>query len=133
MTQADIAARIAELHAGIEARLLQWFAGADLWLTPTSPRLPPRVGEFKALTEQNPEAAFHKIAELGAFTALSHITGQPAISLPAGLSRDGVPIGAQLTGALQSEGLLLQVARQLEAGKRWPGPAGISDSGTKLG
>ena len=41
--------------------------------------------------------------------------GPPAISVPAGLDPDGLPVGAQLYGNFNSEALLLQLAAQLEA------------------
>jgi Asp-tRNA(Asn)/Glu-tRNA(Gln) amidotransferase A subunit family amidase len=44
-------------------------------------------------------------------------TGMPAISLPAGLDRDGLPIGVQLHGNFAREDLLLQVAAQIEGGR----------------
>jgi amidase len=112
---------------GIARRLLRWFEGTDLWLTPTSVHLPPRVGAYRKLQQRDPGAAFLKIAELGAFTAICNVTGQPAISLPAGRSRSGLPIGAHLAGPPEGEALLLQVARQLEeAGLRGAGiPAGF--------
>jgi Asp-tRNA(Asn)/Glu-tRNA(Gln) amidotransferase A subunit family amidase len=41
-------------------------------------------------------------------------TGLPGISLPAGLDRDGLPIGVQFYGNFCSEDLLLQIATQIE-------------------
>jgi len=41
----------------------------------------------------------------------------PGISLPAGLDRDGLPIGAQLYGKWGREDLLLQLAAQIERAK----------------
>jgi amidase len=46
------------------------------------------------------------------------VTGQPAISVP--LSWDGdLPIGIQLIGPPEGEGLLLRLAAQLEEAKPW--------------
>lgn len=47
-------------------------------------------------------------------TALANVTGHPAISLPAGLDDNGVPIGVQLLARRGREDLLLSVAAQLE-------------------
>ena len=52
------------------------------------------------------------------FAPLANLTGMPAISIPFGLSRDGLPIGIQLMGLLGSEALLA-LAAQVEAVKPW--------------
>ena len=109
-------ANILALHQQLEARLLAW-AGDDLWLTPTVAVLPPRVGAYSQ--QGDPETVFHEVAKIGAYTASANVTGQPAISVPAAVSKSGLPIGVQLTGPLLSEALLLQVARQLEEARPW--------------
>lgn len=105
-------------HLELEKLFLDWFSGTDLWLTPTVPVLPPRVGQYSQQGEIEP--TFKKIAEIAAFTAFCNVTGQPAISLPAGHSRSGLPIGAHLVGPVQGEALLLQVAREIEEHRPWP-------------
>ena len=49
------------------------------------------------------------------FTAPAALAGLPALSLPAGRDRKGLPIGVQLTGAPGSDRTLLDLARQLES------------------
>ncbi len=44
-----------------------------------------------------------------------NLTGQPAISLPAGLSSAGLPIGVQLVGPFGGDKLVLSTALQVEA------------------
>ncbi len=105
------------LHRQLEARLLAWAGTTDLWLTPTVGVLPPRVGSYSQ--NADPETVFHEVAKIGAFTASANVTGQPAISIPGGVSKSGLPIGVQLTGPVQSEALLLQVAKQLEEARPW--------------
>lgn len=51
---------------------------------------------------------------LGAFTAPFNITGQPAISMPIGLTSDGLPMGIQLGGKPFDEETLIELAGQLE-------------------
>ena len=89
---------------------------AELWVTPTVTQPPPLIGAVRDLP---PAEAFAAAAQLGAFTALANITGQPAISLPLGRTTDGLPMGVQLAGALFTEGELLAVARQLEDAMPW--------------
>ncbi len=59
------------------------------------------------------------------FTVPASLAGLPAISVPAGLSRDGLPVGMQLVGPGDSEPLLFRLARAIEeaagvAGRRPP-------------
>lgn len=44
-----------------------------------------------------------------------NITGQPALSLPVGLTPAGLPVGLQLVGPVGGDGLLLSVADRVEA------------------
>ena len=48
------------------------------------------------------------------FTVSANLTGLPAISIPAGRSGGGLPIGVQLTGAMFDEATLLAAAHALE-------------------
>jgi aspartyl-tRNA(Asn)/glutamyl-tRNA(Gln) amidotransferase subunit A len=52
-----------------------------------------------------------------------NMTGQPALSLPAGLTRAGLPAGLQLVGPVGADDLVLTVARRLEADLAAPPPA----------
>ena len=48
------------------------------------------------------------------FTAAWNVTGQPALSLPAGRTADGVPLAVQVVGRPGSEALLLGLAAAYE-------------------
>ncbi|WP_369375867.1 amidase [Streptomyces sp. cg36] len=53
-----------------------------------------------------------------AWTPAAHpfnMTGQPAVSLPAGLTRAGLPVGLQLVGPFGADDLVLSAASRLEA------------------
>ena len=49
------------------------------------------------------------------YTYIHNMTGEPAVSVPAGFTDDGLPIGVQLVGPAGSEERLLRLARTLEA------------------
>jgi amidase len=53
------------------------------------------------------------------YTPLENVAGVPAISLPIGMSRDGLPIGIQFAAQPGREGLLLQLAYALERELEW--------------
>ncbi|HHX77730.1 MAG TPA: Asp-tRNA(Asn)/Glu-tRNA(Gln) amidotransferase subunit GatA [Firmicutes bacterium] len=55
------------------------------------------------------------VAAAAAYTAPANLVGLPALSLPAGLSDEGLPLGIQLIGAPFREGELLRAAARLEA------------------
>jgi amidase len=48
------------------------------------------------------------------YNYLANLTGQPSIVLPCGLSREGLPIGLQLTGKRWGDARLLGIAKVLE-------------------
>jgi aspartyl-tRNA(Asn)/glutamyl-tRNA(Gln) amidotransferase subunit A len=48
------------------------------------------------------------------YTYPFNLSGQPAISIPCGLSGDGMPVGLQIVGPWGSDALVLAFARQLE-------------------
>ena len=52
-------------------------------------------------------------------TPLFNATGQPAMSVPLGGSKDGLPIGMQFIGRFADEATLLRLAAQLEQAKPW--------------
>ena len=92
----------------------------DLLLTPTIGQLPAPHG---TLDYDNPDHTvrswLRRIFEYGPFTSPFNISGNPAISLPLGHSREGLPIGVQLVAATGREDLLLRVAAQLEQAVPW--------------
>ena len=53
-------------------------------------------------------------------TQAANITGHPALSVPAGLSPNGVPFGMQITGPRFADDLVLAVGAAWEAVAPWP-------------
>ncbi|MFE2587084.1 amidase, partial [Streptomyces sp. NPDC059378] len=105
----------------LSRRIVEGFlAGFDLLVTPTMACLPPRVGAWRAGTDDHPLAALLNSYPLGVFTSVFNVTGQPAISVPVHHDAGtGLPVGVQIVAAPWREDLLLQVSRTLELAHPW--------------
>jgi amidase len=68
---------------------------------------------------RNAAAAFDLAARFTPWTALFNVTGQPAVTVPAGVGSDGLPLSVQLVGRLGEEAMLYSLAAQLEASSPW--------------
>jgi amidase len=67
----------------------------------------------------SPEDTFQQIINWVAPCPLANATGQPAIALPAGFDRNGLPISVQLIGRPAAEATLISLAAQIEAANPW--------------
>ena len=83
------------------------FERVDCILTPTAPSPAFAIGN----KSDNPIAMYMN----DVFTVPANLAGVPAISVPAGLSGDGLPLGLQITGRAFGEETLLRVAEVLES------------------
>jgi amidase len=101
-------ARALRLGEQAASRLATLPGGADLLLTPSLATPPLRVGALTGLKTL-------ALAGRGVpYTPTWNVTGQPALSVPAGMTPDGLPLAVQLIGPPGSEQLLLSVAVQLQ-------------------
>jgi aspartyl-tRNA(Asn)/glutamyl-tRNA(Gln) amidotransferase subunit A len=93
------------------------FAKHDLIATPTAAGLLwPKAEPFpKQIAGQPAQPRASSI-----YTTWGNIAGLAGISMPAGQSVAGHPIGLQLLGAIGAEELLLDVAEALESRRPWP-------------
>ena len=82
------------------------FEDVDAILTPTAPSAAFGIGE----NQDDPVAMYLN----DVFTVPTSLAGLPGISVPAGLSSAGLPLGLQLIGKAFDEGTLLNVASALE-------------------
>ena len=88
--------------------------GADVLVTPTLAAPPIRVGAMSGL------GTLARSGRVVPFTPAWNVTGQPAISVPAGQTEDGLPLAVQLVGRPGDEALLLSLAAQLERATGFP-------------
>ena len=87
------------------------FRRIDVLALPTVSIPAPPIGQHEV------ELAGERVPVLAAlrrFTRLASATGQPALSVPCGATRDGLPVGLQLIGRMFGEVMLLRVARAYE-------------------
>ena len=98
--------RAQKVRALIARDFARAFADVDLVLTPTCPFPAFPVGERM----DDPVAMYLN----DVFTVPSSLAGLPAISVPAGLSGDGPPLGLQLVGRPFDEETVLRGAQALE-------------------
>ena len=94
-----------------------FFEDWDIILTPTMAGETPRVGMRDYLTISDNPSVLDWFANLWrnfAFTPLANLCGVPALSMPMGAHPNGLPLGIQAMGPQASDGLLLQLAAQIE-------------------
>jgi amidase len=89
----------------------------DVLVTPTCGVLPPPVDW--AHWDDDPATHMARFMTFPNFAQPFNVSGQPALTLPLGWSRDGLPIGVQLAGRKLEEGLLFRLAAQLEQARPW--------------
>ena len=98
-------------HESVSRDVTTFFADHDLLLLPTSPvTAPPHDSAVLDVSGRTADAG-----HAANITATFGMTGHPAISIPFGISLDGLPIGVQLAVGHLNDRLLLHAAATLEA------------------
>jgi amidase len=112
-------ARAAE--PSLQRRIGRIFERCDVVLTPTTAKPPPRIG---ALDGRGYWKTGNTAGATCPFAFAWNVTGWPGISVPAGLTASGLPIGAQLLGRESDEATLLSLAGSIERAEGgWPQPS----------
>jgi len=93
------------LHQARRGEADDLLEGCDVLATPTMPIAAPSI---VASRERDPGA------RMAAFTSIFDLTGQPAISVPCGLTPAGLPVGLMLVARRWDESGLLRAARAYE-------------------
>ena len=89
----------------------------DIILTPTTALPTPKIGTTEFLTMSNNPSVldwFGNLWRFFAYTPLGNLCGIPGISLPLGSLENGLPLGIQAQTRQAGDGLLLQLAAQIE-------------------
>jgi amidase len=104
------------LEKRFQHRVGSIFHEFDVLITPTSAGAPLRVGRTDGLSSW---ATQQIIAGACPYAWPWNVLGWPGVSVPAGLTADGLPFGVQLLGPANSEITLLTLAAQLERAELW--------------
>ena len=110
-------AEYAQAHAAREAfrgRLRAMFEEVDILVCPSMPVPPPTLAEFSARA-----ASETAVPPLIRFTAPFDFSGSPTLSLPCGVSADGLPLSVQLVGRDLAEDLLCRAGHAFEQATDW--------------
>jgi Asp-tRNA(Asn)/Glu-tRNA(Gln) amidotransferase A subunit family amidase len=86
-------------------------AQVDVIATPTTARTSPVI---PADTLRTGESNVEQTVRIMRYAQAANLTGLPAISVPAGFDRDGMPVGFQLMGRHWDEALLLRMGRVVQ-------------------
>ncbi|MEO8674104.1 MAG: amidase [Casimicrobiaceae bacterium] len=98
---------IARRQAAMQA-FAGWIRGRDALVTPTLPITAVPVAEVDEST-----------TPLAAFTRAANYLGACALSLPAGFSATGLPVGVQVLGAPFADAMLARIGRAFQSATAW--------------
>jgi aspartyl-tRNA(Asn)/glutamyl-tRNA(Gln) amidotransferase subunit A len=105
--------------ARMKARVAEFFERYDLLATPTTafPAFPVRQPPIPTIAGQT----VPPYASAVLLTLPWNLTGQPAASVPCGLSGTGLPIGLQLVGRVGDDAGVLRASAAFEEARPWAG------------
>lgn len=98
-------------------KMRAFFDHYDLLITPTLP-----VAAFDVGLDVPPGYEDRNIVSWVSFTYPFNLTGQPAASLPVGLTQAGLPVGLQIVAPSHAEGAIFDLAARYEAAQEGADP-----------
>ena len=123
LTRAAVARGLAVSGVALQAALATGVSVAHgLWrlfdevavlLTPMLATAPPPIGAFP-MDGDDMEAHWRRMNGFSPYAIVANVAGVPALSIPFGQDRAGLPLAVQLIGPMGADARLLAVAGQLE-------------------
>jgi aspartyl-tRNA(Asn)/glutamyl-tRNA(Gln) amidotransferase subunit A len=98
----------------LREKLRVFFEGFDLLLSPATP-----CAAFDVGLNTPPQLPDRNIVSWVYYTYPFNLTGQPAASIPAGFTRDGLPVGLQMVAKINSEVDIFRAAAAFERSQPW--------------
>lgn len=106
-----------ERERGFAERVNAVFDEHDVLLTPHPASLPPPI---QRVHHRGSARTVFESASYVPYDVPWNLTGQPAASVPAGFTEDGLPLSVQLVARPNDEATILSLAAQIEAESGWP-------------
>jgi amidase len=98
----------------------KFFEQYDVLITPTLIKLPEPIGKYTKMRTDLDYVGYMRLCdEIRVHTTAANVTGQPAMTLPLGQSKSGLPIGVQFMGRFGEEAALIRLAGFLEKQMPW--------------
>lgn len=94
-----------------------FFGNYDIIMTPVLAHSVPPIGHFSPALPY--EEISQRAVSFAPFTGMQNITGSPAISVPSGISDEGLPIGMQFIAPFGQDRRLIELAYEIEAARPW--------------
>jgi amidase len=102
----------------IRRQFAAFFESHSVLVTPALAMPPPPLGgKFASTTD--PDELWTNMRSFAPFCHIYNGTGNPALTIPAIIGSDGLPTGIQLVAKYGDEGVLFQLAGQLERARPW--------------
>ena len=104
------------LERPLQRQVGRIFKRVDVVLAPTTAKPPERIGAIDGLGHWDTDKA---VVGACPYAWPWNVLGWPGVNVPAGLTAEGLPLGASLLGPANSEPRLISLAAQLERAEGW--------------
>ncbi|GFG49935.1 hypothetical protein CQY20_03345 [Mycolicibacterium agri] len=95
-------------RSAMQAQIGALFDSVDVLITPTQPIAPPLLG-----------ASADDLEQVRRFLLPTSFLGLPSVSVPCGMTNNGLPLGLHIVGRFDGEPQILRVARAVEHSVGW--------------
>ncbi|MXY41750.1 MAG: amidase [Rhodospirillaceae bacterium] len=106
------------IQQAVQAQVSDLMQRFDAFVLPTTPIPAVDANDGQGILDGAPVDG---TAALGRLARMASFTGQPAVSVPSGLTSGGLPAGLQLIGDWDADAKLLEIAACYEAAGGWAG------------
>lgn len=118
LVPAKVYNRAAKARVLLRRQVMAALGDVDILVSPTSPYPAPKHTDLTARFE-NPDDVRRRFFFRRAYTGIYSLTALPAISIPAGFTADGLPIGLQLGAKPFAEETIFRAAYAYEQATKW--------------